>query len=889
MLHLAQSWMGLPADCGRLLGIANCVVQVNWIRKVCLRHAAAGLEEIEVSKISQSRRVPSFPDETPGRIRVALVRRLQTVAGLLILLEWFTPIVLGQAKADTTGRLEGVVFVGDANDRSYVPGAKVLVSGPVMADTETDAAGKYVFAGLLPGSYEVEASFSELTSYQAVTVEPNRIAMASLQLKPPEMKSTINVAAKDERVGGPSPSSTINGKIVQDAPNIDEQFESLLPLVPGVVRGPDGRLNLKGTRSTQSGALLNSANATDPATGSSAISLPIDVVSSVEVISNPYDPQYGRLTGAVAETDTKTGNYEGYHFTIQNVLPRWRERGGSIVGIGAATPRLTLTGPLIKDKVALTESFEYRFLRTPVNSLPPLQRDTKLEGFNSYSQLDFNLSPKQTATVALAVYPQKLDFLGLNTFTPQPSTADFHQRGYQMDAQDRYLVGGSAFLTSQISYKRYDVDTTAQSNLPYELLVDTTEGGYFNRQARRATRLDWRESYNFAPKQWLGSHELKVGIDYAYSSFHGLQTFLPVELIGDSGAPIERIAFTQPGYFDTNQNEIAWWVADQWSPWQRLTFNAGVRVDRDTITSSTHAAPRAGFLLALTSDGKTLLKGGVGVFYDKVPLILPVFENYPDRTVSLLAPDGQVLSSTSYLNRITGGLQNPRSTSWNLAFERKVFSQLTLRVAYEQRNTTKDFVVSPTSEPTSPIIALSNSGSDSYKEFQVGGRYRLAQSTLNASYVHSRAYGNLNDPSLFFGTYPQAVIQPDARGRLPFDAPNRFLFWGDLAGPWKLTLIPVLDVHTGFPYSIENQYREYIGQRDSSRFPRFTSCDLQVSRPISIHVGERRLRMRAGLSVFNLFNHFNPRDVQNDINSTQFGGFFNDAWREYRGKLVFEF
>ena len=155
--------------------------------------------------------------------------------------------------------------------------------------------------------------------------------------------------------------------------------------------------------------------------------------------------------------------------------------------------------------------------------------------------------------------------------------------------------------------------------------------------------------------------------------------------------------------------------------------------------------------------------------------------------------------------------------------------------------------------------------------------------------MRSRAYGNLNDPTLFFGTYPQAVIQPDARGRLPFDAPNRFLFWGDIAGPWKLTLIPVFDVHTGFPYSVENEYREYIGPRNDERFPRFTSCDLQVTRPISVGVGERRLKMRAGFAVFNLFNHFNPRDVQNDVASQQFGGFFNNAWREYRGKLIFEF
>jgi hypothetical protein len=199
-----------------------------------------------------------------------------------------------------------------------------------------------------------------------------------------------------------------------------------LPLVPGVVRGPDGHVNLKGTRNTQSGALVNSANVTDPVTGSPAMNLPVDVVASVKVISNPFDPEYGKFTGAVSSVETKTSDYAKFHFSFQNFIPRLRDRDGTIRGIGSATPRLTFTGPLVKDKIAITQSFEYRLVQTPVNSLPALQRDTKLESFDSYAQFDYTVSPKQTASVSLAFYPQKLDYLGLNTFTTQVSTPDFN-------------------------------------------------------------------------------------------------------------------------------------------------------------------------------------------------------------------------------------------------------------------------------------------------------------------------------------------------------------------------------------------------------------------------------------------------------------------------------
>jgi hypothetical protein len=197
--------------------------------------------------------------------------------------------------------------------------------------------------------------------------------------------------------------------------------------------------------------------------------------------------------------------------------------------------------------------------------------------------------------------------------------------------------------------------------------------------------------------------------------------------------------------------------------------------------------------------------------------------------------------------------------------------------------------VSPVTVSKAAVISLSNGGSDSYREFQVTGRYQIPHAIVNASYVRSRAYGDLNDPFLFIGNNPQVVIQPDAQARLLFDAPNRFLIWPTIAGPWKLNILPVYDLHTGFPYSVENEYRQYIGPRDSRRYPSFSSCDLQVTRPVTMHVGGRHIKLVAGGSVFNMFNHDNPRDVQNDVASPTFGHFYNPAWREYRGKLVFQF
>ena len=808
---------------------------------------------------------------------------------LLFIVCSFASIAHGMQIGTHSVKIEGTVFVKDSKgNRSSVAGAMVKLDGLAALETETSEKGDYVFADVPPGTYEVTASAPGLEVRQTLQVGGGDIRL-SLELKPVEITSTVVVKDEGTDKRDSAPSEIVSETTLRNAPNVDERFESSLPLIPGVVRGPDGHINLKGTRSTQSGALVNSANVTDPVTGSPAINLPIDVVASVQVISNPYDPEYGRFTGAVSTVATKTSDYEKFHFSFQNFVPRLRDEGGSIRGIDAATPRVTFTGPLLKDKIAITQSFEYRFNEAPVNSLPAFRRDTKLESFDSYTQLDFAISSKQTANVSIAVYPQKLDYLGLNTFTTQESTPDFHQRGYQINLQDGYAIGSGGILNSQFSYKRFDADITAQSDDPYRILLETTEGGFFNRQARRTSRLGWQENYHFTPWKFAGSHQFTVGLSYEHSHYDGQQTFLPVELDGVSDLPVERIAFTSPSSFAVAENEMAWFAGDQWSIVPRLTLSLGVRFDHDTITNSTHAAPRAGFLLALTRDGKTLLKGGVGIFYDRVSLMAATFTDLPDRSVTVLAPNGEPTGSVSYQNQIDGGLRSPRSTSWSLELDRQVLSSLYLRVAYEQRNTSNDLIISPVSRGTTGLLELSNNGSDSYREFQVAARLKLRQSFLNASYVRSRAFGDLNDVNQFFGNLAQPVIQPDARGRLPFDAPNRFLFWGSIAAPWKLTFVPVYDLHTGFPYSIEDQYRAFVGPRNVDRFPMFSSFDFQVTRRIWLPLHGRRIPARVGGGVFNLFNHFDPRDVQNNLASARFGGFFNSSWREYRGKFVLEF
>ena len=89
------------------------------------------------------------------------------------------------------------------------------------------------------------------------------------------------------------------------------------------------------------------------------------------------------------------------------------------------------------------QSFEYRFVRTPVENLPPLERDSELESFDSVTQLDWDIDPTHHLTTTFSLFPQKLRYVGLNTFNRQEVTPNFKQRGFLWAVNERWVVNST--------------------------------------------------------------------------------------------------------------------------------------------------------------------------------------------------------------------------------------------------------------------------------------------------------------------------------------------------------------------------------------------------------------------------------------------------------------
>lgn len=802
------------------------------------------------------------------------------------------------AGESSTGTLRGTVTTLDSNKETLrVPGAALKISGSATGSSVTAVSnddGEYKFSDLDPGLYTLEISAPGFaTQTRKILIRPDQTTVEDLRMEIAEVKSNVTVTADGTGVDtkDAAPATTIAQKTLQSVPLVNERFEDALPLIPGVVRGPDGLMNVKGSRSSQSGLTVNSANVTDPVTGEFAINLPIEAIQSVQVLTNPYAPEYGEFSGAVTTIETKSGT-DKFDFEFQNFSPRIRRRGGRFAGIEGFTPRLSLSGPVKRDKLWFMQSFEYRFVRTPIESLPPLKRDTGLESFDSVSQLDWQIDDKNHLTTTFSLFPQKLRYVNLNTFNPQEVTPNFKQRGFFWALNERRVFQNNSLLESYFNVKQFNADVFPSSGTaPMNLAPDVNSGNFFNLQTRRTTRYEALEIYSFTPAK---AHTVKVGAGFNYSSYDGRNTSDPVRILRADGTRSRQIDFIGTGAITRDKTQAIGFIQDKWEVNNRLTLEYGVRYDRDDVAHENNFAPRIAFSFLPINDGRTVIRGGIGYFYDQIGLNVASFTQLQQQVLSRFSANGLLLDGIPQTQRLVlenGEFEVPRSVNWNLEFDREWFKNFIVRVGYEQRQSRREFILNPLNSTTAnSVLLLSNSGSSRYREFQVTTRYRLRKNDdLVASYVHSSAIGDLNDFNSYFGNFENPIIRPNERSRLPFDSPNRFLFWGEFRVKYGVSIAPVFDVRSGFPYSVIDQDRNFVGPRNlAGRFPTFLALDLQALKTIALPNRLEKYRLRVGAKVFNVTNHFNPRDFQNNLASPNFGAFYNGVGRMFAMKFVIE-
>jgi hypothetical protein len=813
-------------------------------------------------------------------------------AGLSVLTTLLVVLAIGSASAqEATGVVAGSVSVAGADGASLVmPGVTLTLTCPTHEPRMevSDDRGGFHFGDVAAASApcSIVADLQGFNSATAVTIAAGETTTVDLQLRLDSLREEVTVQARpdviDESAGG-ARVERITSTIMETAPIASDRFQNALPLIPGVVRGPDGLLNINGSRSNQSGLTFNDANGTDPATGEDAIELPIDAVSSVQVRGAAYAPEFGLSSGAATTIETQRAG-DAWDVTVNDLEPRVRRRGGEFRGIESWTPRATIGGPIVKGKVSLLESMQYEYSQTRVFSLPPFESDTKLESFESFTRADWMISNANRLTGSAMVSPRKTTYAGLNTFNPQSVTPNIKNHNVLASASDQVIVGDRGVFETRISMKEFDSTIYAsQGNGPMVLAPDRNSGSYFNDQERTSRRTEWFNTYSFTP--FGPMHFVKVGAGVAYETVDGSSRSRNVAITREDGTLIERIAFVGDGALDANKTAWRGYAQDAWTVTPRLTVQYGARYDYESVVGDVDVAPRASFTLAATGDGRTLVRGGAGIFYNAVPLNVAAFDRMQTRLVTRFADDSATpLGPPSVLeNIVESELRAPRSVNWNVEVDREWLKNLFVRAGYQQREERFEPIV----DAAASAILLRTDGRSRYRQGQVSARYQFhGADQLVASYTRSSAIGHLNDFNGFFGNVENPVIRPDERGPLPWDAAHRVLVWSSLSLPRGFALFPVIDVRTGFPLSNVDADRNFVGPRNAvGRFPTFASLDAQVTKKLRLFGHNATI----GLKVFNITDHINPRDYQGNLASPAFGSFDNSVGRTFRGKWIYEF
>ena len=818
-----------------------------------------------------------------------------------------------------TGSVKGTVSAtaGDAAARpELLPGASLTLVNRDLSTatfkTVSDETGNFAFLELPAGSYTLTADANGLPR---VTREVHLTTGATLVVEI-ILTATLSesVTIHDEEgllsAGESTTSNTIRAEKLEQLPLRADNYLGGLPLTPSVIRDPSGADHIKGTRSGENSYTVNGADVTDPVSGKLAFDIPLEAAASVHVEDNPYSAELGKATGGASNLQTKSGG-DKFKFGAARVFPVFH----NIIGgkLDSFRPRLTLEGPVIRKRLNFLQSFEYRFSRIYVPSLAAPRDNSTSEAFNSFTQFDLTVNAGNRLKVVGALFPEKKRYVGLNTFNPQETTANTKQRGTLFSVSEQSIFHDQSFLSSLLAYKTFGFEVFGQGSRPLILIPDGNQGSYFADTRRSAKRWQWQEQYFARTLTLFGQHSFKFGGELDYTNLSGQFNFRPIEIRRGDQTLSQRIDFKGPTDLNRSLTELGSFIQDRWEINQTLTLDGGVRLDRNSISHQNDLSPRVSMLYRPFTNDRTIVRGGIGLFYDRTALSTRYFDpenlndddepvdnprlgfnspaNFPARVVTTYAGDGQTIldGPREFLNIIRNPLRDARSLRWSLQIDRRLAKHLTLRTGYVHRFTKNEPIITPKlSTNGGGSLVLKSRGVSRYNEFQLLALYDDRRfHNWNISYVWSKAQGSLNTADNFLGDFPAFVVRANQYSTLPFDIPHRFLTYGEVAAPHGFTVMPALEIRSGFPFSFVNDRLDFVGVRNRARFPIFLSLDATVLKSFTLPFLDKKAR--AGVIVFNLTNHFNPRDVQNNLGSSHSGQFFNSLGPSVRGKFEIDF
>ena len=600
--------------------------------------------------------------------------------GLKICLLGFLLLLPGLAAAQQ-GTTEVRGRVVDAQG-AVLPGVTVTVRNQATGmyrETVSGEDGSFIVSGIVPGQYQLVAELQGFKKFDQrdLLLEVGKTTTLEVKMEVGSVAETINVSVESPLVDVTS--KEIGGNITNETlvqlPSVNGNFIGFIGLLPGIVPsistesfGSDS-ISVNGQDPRNNNYTVDGGNNNDDVIGQRAgmqARTPIEAIQEFQVITNQFDAEFGRTSGAVvnavtkAGTNTLRGSAFGFfqdgslttkdYFAKQKGLPKadtQYQRWGGTVG-----------GPIIQNKMQYFFSLERFAIDRPNTIVIPARPDlndqqtTKDRVWNTIIRGDHQINGNNTYSVRWLreTSPQVNQIIGAVTARAAREESDVDQT---LATNFNSVLSNTKVNTLRLTWTRENVAfanhcfnsngrdmTKCEPTLAFQDFTDQQDNTAQSR-INDAIQLDETMAWFIPGKH--GDHDVKFGGQYEYSgadnqnqgNLNGTFSF------GRSDAPFNpndprtypdrlTIRVGGPSMFFEKAHYVGAFVQDKWRFNQRLTLSLGLRYDLEVIpipetddplvdtypVDKNNFQPRIGVTYDL-GGGRSLLRGGYGRFYDK--------------------------------------------------------------------------------------------------------------------------------------------------------------------------------------------------------------------------------------------------------------------------------
>lgn len=704
-----------------------------------------------------------------------------------------------QAQTSDTVTIRGHVV--DAS-RAPITGVSVSVTNRLTGARRTaltDDAGDFAVPGLPAGStFRVQAAKEGFTptTLTSVDLAAGSSADLNLQLEIAGKSSQITVTgiAGEVRTDAPQLGDRIVGQQLQETPMIDRRI-TFLPLLdsankPAINQG-DVFMNqflftTNGSGRRQASYYVDGTTGNDSWGRQTIFStVPLAAVQEVTILTNAFSAEYGGSTGSAINILTRTG---GNRLRGQFVEV-WRPSAtaAALSGFNAANAAsgndytsnsmgetsLSLGGPLGSERkthfLAVAEYTRENKASPIISPVAPGSFDGRYRGWLGFFRLDHQMSDRNRAFLR-----GNLDSFfdtnpnGIVGGNNLPSVDRvFHRRTYSTALGETFVFSPNVLNDVRAQFQLASPITQfAPEIYGTQFQVPISAGGTFTTGTSQSAFLQNRQ-YQLSDTLSIvsGRHILRVGGNTlaAHTGGNGKEFGGPIYLgqfvyntctqslaYCESAAYLDNIAnvrtYTQSyGNARYTVDDILWsaFVQDDFRMRPDLTINLGLRYEQQTFTDFRKGfAPRVGFSYNLRGDGKTVIRGGFGIYYSQIPdndqanyaltgptgvfnytaapgqvgfpasvasVPLPAFPAgavVPLRSLYVRPGDGAYLDQFFPVSTLAGyqsQLLNPYSEQWTFGLERRIAKGWVARADYVGSRTLR--IVRPLDvDPPAPFI-----------------------------------------------------------------------------------------------------------------------------------------------------------------------------------------